>query len=131
MTDAVKEKIKQLEEQRAKIAEEIYYLKESEKGYWIGIGDDDFTKEYYRLGWCTEKEAEERMQDKDFVYGFCVKEVTEEYNAKMYQAENMQIVVNVLDNKEFSKYKETRDAIKKDLEQLKEELDMCPCSFIF
>ena len=133
MTDTeIKLKIEELEKQSIKIAEEIYRLKESNKGYWIGIGDNDYLTEYHRLGWCTESEAEKMMEEKDeFVFGFRLKEVTKEYNTKMYKAEKMQTIVGLLDDEDFAEYKETRDAIKKELEELKEELDMCPCSSIY
>lgn len=124
MTNETKARIEELEEQMRKISQEIYDLKESEKGYWVGIGDDDYSVEYYRLGWCTETEAEEMMErNGDFSLGFRLKEVSKEYNTKMYKAERMQKIIGLLDD-DFSKYKETKDAIKAELEELKEELEI-------
>ena len=126
MTNAeLKARIEELEEQERKIADEIYHLRERNKGYWIGIGDNDYSMEYYRLGWCSETEAEKIMQENgDFVLGFSVREVTKEYNEKMYKAERLQNLIGILEDDDFSKYKETKNAMKKELTELKNELDI-------
>lgn len=125
MTNAeLKARIEELEEQERKIADEIYHLRERNKGYWIGIGDNDYSMEYYRLGWCSETEAEEKMSNDDFVLGFSIREVTSEYNEKMYKAERLQNLIGILENEDFSKYAETKNAMKKELTELKNELDI-------
>lgn len=126
MTNAeIKARIEELEEQSRNISRELYDLKELNKGYWIGIGDDDYSVEYYRLGWCTETEAICIMnQNGDFKFGFDVKEVTKEYNEKMFNAQKMQKVVGMLSDEIFSEYKAARDSIESKLYELKRELDI-------
>ena len=65
-------------------------------------------------------------------YGYEIKEVTEEYNSKMYLAEKLQNAINLLSNdKEFAKYKDFVKEIKKDLMQLKEDLNIPDYAHIF
>lgn len=129
MTDELKEKIKELkelEEKKRKIEDEIYHLRDINKGYWIGIGYDRYgcSTEYHRLGWCSEPEAREIMsKNNDFVF-FHVREVTMEYNKKMYKAERLQNVIRELDDEDFSKYEEAKDAMEDELLELKEELEI-------
>lgn len=123
MTEETRKKIEELEEKQSEILNEIYRLKESEKGYYIGIGDNDYSCAYYRLGWCTENEAKKTMESKgDFVLGFEVEEVSEEYNSKMYKVEKLQNILKNLDDRDFEEYKEMREKLKTELKNLKEEL---------
>lgn len=129
--EEIKSKIKELEKQKQKIIEEIITLRNINKGYWIGIGDNDYSYKYFMLGWCTEYEAEEEMKKHNFVLGYKIKEVTKEYYEKLWKAQKMQKVVEILEEPYFSHYSETKDSIDMELYELTEELDISPCGVIY
>jgi len=127
----VKKRIEELEKQIEALSKEIIQLEKQNKGYWIGIGDNDFSVDYYRLGWCTENKAKEIMAQKgNFVLGFTVEEVTKEYNTKMYKAEKIQNIISLLDDNDFSDYKEMKESLKEELCILKSELNIPEISYI-
>ena len=123
MTEETRRRIAELEEKESEIAYEIYLLRNKEKGYYIGIGDNDESFSYHQLGFCTEEEAQKQMEEiGDFLYGFEVQEVTEDYYNKIFTVKRMQTLVSILANKEFDEYKDTYKDIRDKLRKLKDEM---------
>lgn len=126
-SEEIKQRIAELEEKEAMISEELYELRQMNQSYWIGIVDFDYDYHYHRLGYSTETEAEESIREiasGSDCLGYFIKEVSQEYNTKMYKAERLQSAYNLLNNSDFKKYAELVTELKKDLHELMEELDI-------
>ena len=125
--EEIKKRIEELEEQRDTISDELWKLKSMSSSYWVGIVDFDYDYDYHRLGFCTEAEANEIMDkivENEDCLGYSIKEVSEDYNSKMYVLQNLEQAYYSLSmhGEEFEKYKELVKEIEKDKMQLKEEL---------
>ena len=102
-------------------------MQRTDNRYWICIIEFNYHyEEYYGFGLCSETEAEERIEeilkecDEDCL-GYEIKEVSEEYNSKMFTAYELQEAYNLLETKYHNEFVKQ---LKKDMEQLKKELDI-------
>lgn len=122
----IKERIKELEEQKTKIVKEIFNLTFQNTGYWMGIIE---TKEsctfYYAIGCTSEAEAREKLNEAKIPYdalSYEIKEVSEEYFDKLYDASLISSVLTTMEDKVFDPYDDFYCALADDLKKREEEL---------